>query len=958
MDNRNPDTHGDAAANNVVIPMKAGDSDQICLYVGIGASAGGLEALQQFFENMPPYSPLAYIVVQHLSPDYKSMMVELLSKKTKIPVKRAEDGLQVLANTIYLIPPKKNMRIFHGKLLLSDQDHSRGINLPIDIFLNSLAEDQGERAAGIVLSGTGSDGSRGIRAIKEQGGLVMVQSEASAKFDGMPRAAISTGFADFILPPDEMPDQLISYVKHPYVAKGNRASSIIEDESGLTRVFSMLRERFKVDFTFYKQSTITRRIERRMSVNQIVDINDYANFAKNTPSEIATLYRELLIGVTSFFRDSEAYKVLSEKWLPKILDDEDQNECRFWVAGCSTGEEAYSVAITARECMERLGISKDIKIFATDIDREAITKAGAGIYPESIAADISSDLLAKYFYRKDENFRINRNIREMVVFAQHNLIKDPPFTNIDLVTCRNLLIYLQPVLQRKAISFFNFSLRPGGLLMLGLSETVGELADLFELVDSKNKFYRSKGKFNVMVAPEERMAGGIRRHVEYPQRFLGGRPVRRLSEEENILQRYVDALSQDYIPVSIIVNEQLELQHLVGDASSLIKLPSGRPVNDLSKMVDKELAIPMSTGIQKVYRTRKSHVFSNIRIHQRGDIKTLKMTIRPLPGKRGEEMLVAVLIEETAPPRKLDPAQDVLSYDLDGEMKQYLTDIENELQFTRENLQATIEELETANEELQATNEELLASNEELQSTNEELQSTNEELHTVNVEYQNKIMELTELNNDVDNLLTNSQVGKLLLDDNLEIRRFSTLVKTIFKVMESDIGRPLTHITHLLTNADPVSDVRKVMETKGIIEKDVQTLDGRWYLMRVLPYQIGQNAYAGAVLSFLDITELKQSKQDLEERNRALRDAQEIADIGNWELDIVNNRLNWSDKIYEIFEVEPSLFPRTYEAFLKLVHPDDRQTLDDRYQRSLTEKKAVQCGASPDHARQPRQIRQ
>jgi two-component system CheB/CheR fusion protein len=938
MDEPNENQIDKDSAKNVVIPLKSGNSEQIGLFVGIGASAGGLEAIQQFFEKMPPYSSLAFIVIQHLSPDYKSMMVELLSKKTKIPVKRAEDGMQIHANTIYLIPPKKNLRIFHGKLLLSDQDHSRGINLPIDIFLNSLAEDQGERAAGVILSGTGSDGMRGIRAIKEQGGLVMVQTETSAKFDGMPRAAISTGFADFILSPADMPDQLISYVKHPYMTKGERKPSIIEDESGLTRIFSMLRERFKNDFTFYKQSTVARRIERRMTVNQIVDINDYATFAKNTPSEIATLYHELLIGVTSFFRDSDAFKMLLEKWLPKILDDDDRHEFRFWVAGCATGEEAYSIAITARECMERLGISKDIKIFATDIHKMAIAKAGAGIYPESIAADISTTLLTKYFYRKDENFQINRNIREMVVFAQHNLIKDPPFTSVDLIACRNLLIYLQPVLQRKVMGFFNFSLRPGGLLMLGLSETVGELGDLFELVDGKNKIYRSKGKFNALMAPEDRLASGVRRFIDAPQRLLGSGHHKRISDGEHTLQRFVDALSGDYIPLSIIVNEQLELQHIVGDTSGLFRLPSGRPVNDVSKMVAKELAIPLATGVQKVFRSNKPHVFSNIRVQSQTAPVTLKMAIRPLPDKRGLDRLVGVLIEEMAPPPKMEDGPNASIYDLGNEAEQYIRDMENELQFTRENLQATIEELETANEELQATNEELLASNEELQSTNEELQSTNEELHTVNVEYQNKIIELTELNNDVDNLLTSSLVGKLLLDENLEIRRFSTLVKTIFKVLESDIGRPLTHITHRLVGENPLQDVKEVIKTGKIIEKEVRTQDDKWYFMRVLPYQIGPDAYSGAVLSFMDITELKSSKGTLATQKRKLQDAQEIALMGNWNLDLINDQLTCSDRCHEIFELEPESFSGTYDAFLEIVHPDDRDTLDALIKQSVKDK--------------------
>ena len=939
MDNNEPSPDKKTANDNKVILLKSTENTQIPLYVGIGASAGGLEAIQAFFQNMPRYSPMAFIVIQHLSPDYKSLMVELLSKKTKIPVQRAEDGIVVEPNTVYLIPPKKNLRIFHGKLLLSEQDHSRGINLPIDIFFHSLAEDQGERAVGIILSGTGSDGMRGIRAIKEQGGMVMVQKEQSAKFDGMPRAAISTSLADFILRPEDMPEQLNSYIKHPYVTKNDRSPSILEDENGLTRIFSMLRERFKVDFTYYKPSTVTRRIERRMTVNQIVDINDYAIFAMNTPSEISTLYRELLIGVTNFFRDPEAYATLTDKWLPTIMEDHDQHELRIWVSACSTGEEAYSIAISLRECMEKLGITKDVKIFATDIDRDAIARASTGIYPESIAADISTNLLSKYFYRKDENFQVVRNIRGMVVFAQHNIAKDPPFTQIDLVTCRNLLIYLQPVLQRKVLGMINFSLRPGGLLMLGLSETVGETGELFELLDTKQKIYRSKGKSNGIFNRDGDLATGVPNRQHRHDQTFKGRKVTRLSNEERTLERFVDALRGDYIPLSIIVNDQMELQHIIGDSSGFFRLPSGRPVNDISKMAAKELAIPLSTGIQKAFRTRKPHVFSNIQVRGMGHVQSIKMTIKPVPGKTGQEPLVAVMIEEMAPPKRVDENSGASTYDLGSEAEQYLRDMENELQFTRENLQATIEELETANEELQATNEELLASNEELQSTNEELQSTNEELHTVNVEYQNKIIELTELNNDVENLLNSSHVGKLLLDDNMEIRRFSAGIGNIFKVLESDIGRPLTHLTHKLVNADPLELVKTVAATKQIIEKEVQTEDGQWHFMRILPYQIGPGVYSGTVLSFIDISELKDYRDELEEKNRKYQDAQEIGQFGSWEMDHLSEKLHWSQKTFDIFEMTPENFDGTYAAFLKRVHPDDRKTLDRKINASINAKK-------------------
>ena len=465
--------------------------------IGIGASAGGLEAIETFFTHMQADSGFAFVVVQHLSPDYKSLMVELLSKKTAMQVLRAEDGMVVEANKVYLIPPKKNLTIFHGKLLLDEQDYSRGLNLPIDIFLRSLAEDQAEKAVGIILSGTGSDGMRGTRTIKENGGMIMVQSEDSAKFDGMPRSAISTGLADFVLPPEDMPKQLLAFAKHPFTAKTERAEALLSDEDGLTRIFALLREKSKVDFTYYKPTTVTRRIERRMSVNQFDNIRDYVSYLQEYPGEIMALYRELLIGVTSFFRDQEAFNLLGEKWLPELIENSSNREIRFWVSGCSTGEEAYTFAILARECMERIGKYFDVKIFATDVDKDAILRAGAGVYPASIAADLSPRLLAKYFYNRDDNFQIARNIREMVVFAQHNLIKDPPFTNIDLVSCRNLLIYLQPVLQKKVMDLINFSLNPKGLLVLGTSETIGDMTNHFEPLSQKLKIYRSTGRAEI-----------------------------------------------------------------------------------------------------------------------------------------------------------------------------------------------------------------------------------------------------------------------------------------------------------------------------------------------------------------------------------------------------------------------------------------------------------------------------
>lgn len=890
-------------------------------YVGIGASAGGLEAIESFFTNMPPDSGMAFIVVQHLSPDYKSLMVELLSKKTAMPVHRAEDAMEVLPNHVYLIPPKKNLTIFHGKLLLSDQDHSRGINLPIDLFLRSLADDQADRAVAIILSGTGSDGMRGVRTIKENGGMVMVQSEESAKFDGMPRSAISTGLADFILPPDQMPKQLLAFIKHPYVTKTDRSESLLSNEDGLIRIFALLRERCKVDFTYYKPSTVVRRIERRMSINQVEDIKDYVAFILNNPAELNTLYRELLIGVTSFFRDQEAFDHLATHILPDLFRNITSREIRFWVAACSTGEEAYSLAILARECMDQLGVSHDIKIFATDIDRDAIHYAAAGSYPESIAADLSPRILSKYFHKRDDNFQIARTIREMVVFAQHNLIKDPPFTNIHLISCRNVLIYFQSVLQRKVFEFFNFSLASNGVLFLGSSETTGEMSSYFEPLEQKLKIFRSKGRLKPLSDTHLPTVTDTRFH-EMKGQFAVARRALRATDEERVMERFIEVASLDYIPLALVVNEQLEVQHIFGDAAGYFRLPSGKVVNDISKMAVKELAIPLTTGIQKVLRQNQELRFSNIRLSHMEAGRLVDMRIKPMPGKKEQERLVAIFLSEV---KKGSDTQDsghhVQTYDLSKETEDRMRDLEHELQFTRENLQATIEELETSNEELQATNEELLASNEELQSTNEELQSTNEELFTVNAEFQNKIIELTELHNDLDNLLSATQIGNLLLDENMEVRRFSKRIGDIFKLLDSDIGRPITHITHHLRNCDPIALIREVQSTCKPVEQEVQTQDGRWHLMRIVPYAVGPKTFSGTVVSFVDITIMKQAQESAKEVQQLFADVVHASPALVWLADTSKGCI-WFNEPWLAFTGR-TIEQELGNGWAEGVHPDD-----------------------------------
>jgi two-component system, chemotaxis family, CheB/CheR fusion protein len=899
--------------------------------VGIGASAGGLEAIESFFSAMRPDSGLAFVVIQHLSPDYKSLMVEILSKRTRMKVVRAENGMLVEPDHVYLITPKNNLTIFHGRLMLHEHDSNKGINLPIDVFLKSLAEDQAEKAVGIVLSGTGSDGMRGVRAIKEAGGFVLVQDEESAKFDGMPRSAISTGLADFVMPPEEMPEQLIKFASHPMGFSDDYTEKMVTDEDSLNRIFALLREKHKVDFTYYKMSTVLRRIKRRMTVNGIDSPPDYARYMETSTREVTSLYKELLIGVTSFFRDREAFDLLEGKILPDLLSRKANQEARLWVAGCSTGEEAYTLAMLCKEIMDKLKVSVDLKIFATDVDEEAIARAGNGIYPESIAADLSPMLLGKYFLRKDDKYQIVRSIREMVVFAQHNILKDPPFTNIELISCRNLLIYLQPVLQVKALEFFNFSLNASGILFLGSSESIGEMMEFFDPLDHKWKIFKSRGrkKHPRMLDDYE-----VRRTRRDHQRTFAAGHHKRHFELDRTLERFLEALHTDLIPVSVIVNEQLEILHLVGDISRFFKVPTGAFTTSITRMAHKELSVPLSTGLQRVFQSRENINYSNIILRIDEEKVNINLRIILLPEKRGQDSLAAVLISINERRVEVKGDEVTQNFDIAEESEQRIYDLEQELQFTRENLQATIEELETSNEELQATNEELLASNEELQSTNEELQSVNEELHTVNAEYQSKIAELSELNNDMDNLLTGTDVGTIFLDENLEIRKYTPQVRKIMEIQERDIERPVMVLDNRLPGCDLLQLVNKVQQTNIPAEQSFLAPGDEAYLVRVHPYVVAPESVSGFVITFVNISNLHKTKEDLFLSERRHRVAAALTSIGYWEIDLDTMQTSWTDEVYKIHELDPGSH-HDVEKGIDYYHPGDRDKIVQAVQNCI-----------------------
>ncbi len=851
--------NGSAAASDVPQDGAGGAPFHI---VGIGASAGGLEAIEAFFDSMPPSDEFAFVIIQHLSPDYKSLMPELLHRHTKMPIRQAEEGLLVEPGTIYLNQPKKNLTIFHGKLFFAQQEE--GLNLPIDIFFRSLAEDQGEQAVGVILSGTGTDGTRGIRAIKVAGGMVMVQDEESAQFDGMPKSATSTGIVDYVLPPSKMPGELMQFVKGRFSLERNYHESGLSSDDAMAKMLGLVRSKTGIDFSLYKPNTIVRRIERRMGINQVSSADEYLRILQDSPLELQTLFREILIGVTKFFRDPDAFETLKNKVLPEIFNAKSHSEpVRVWVAGCSTGEEAYSLAIVFSEYLEEHNLTNDIKIFSTDIDKDALDFASYGIYPESIVADTSMERLGKYFLKKGDSYQVKPSIREKVIFAYHNIMKDPPFARTDLVSCRNLLIYLQPALQKRVLANFQFSLVKDGYLFLGSSESVGDFSSYFSTVDVKWKLYRNRGGLQRMEMPSPLVATDLSTRRLDDRRALSMQAARGQRTMEKLFEQVIS----ESMPPSVLVNEDKQMLHIFGDVTQFLTLPTGRMNTDITQMARNDLAIPLATGLQRTSRRNDEVLYQNISMGSADRSSYIDLRIRPFTVSEQGYFLVSF-----EPAQSVVPAPDTgESFDMQTHVQKRIDDLEQELQYTKESLQATVEEVETSNEELQATNEELLASNEELQSTNEELQSVNEELLTVNAEYQKKISELTELNDDMDNLMASTDIGTIFFDAELAVRKFTTPVTRFFHLIKTDVGRPLTHISHNLVYDEFHEDVRQVIRSHNWKEREVQTKDGVWVLIRIMPYRSGANTVEGVVVSFVDVTERKAAELERElDRSRLL----------------------------------------------------------------------------------------
>jgi len=837
--------------------------------VAVGASAGGLEALQAFFDPWPADTGLAFIVVQHLSPDFKSVMVELLARHTKIKILQATDGAIVEPNSIYLIPPANNLTVEDGQLRLASQQRDGQLNLPIDILFGSLARWCKGRMAGVVLSGTGSDGARGIQEIKQADGLVVAQTEDSAKFDGMPRSAVDTGCVDMVLPPEAMADAILRYIKHPMSLSHSQRNVdlLLSESTKLEQVINLLKRKQGVDFSTYKPSTASRRIARRMVITGLEEVEDYLDKLRESNDEAGQLVTDMLIGVTSFFRDPDVWQHVGEVMIPSILSmpADTDDAVRIWIPGCSTGQEAYTVAILFSEQMEALSIDRQLKIFATDLNQNAINIASAGIYDESLVQDLSPARLRLFFTRLDDGrYEISRKTREKIVFARHDVLRDAPFGKIDFITCRNLLIYIRQPAQSKIIQLFHHALKPEGHLLLGSSESIdqmGRLRGAFDSIDEARKTFKKNQGVSFPVPVDKsvvNLAVGLQRPITMS-----------MSLEPKIartaLERATRFLTDTYSPPAVLVNGSYDILHTFGNLGEILDFPKGNYSSQLGNMVYGNLRVAVLGALNRSKKSRESVSFNDLEHHREDGSIRVDVTVNPLMHEQsGESDVFLVFFNVSQPIEQLAPSTKKTAFSIEDEKDIRIQGLEDQLQTLKENLQATVEELETSNEELQATNEELVAANEELQSTNEELHSVNEELYSVNAEYQQKIVELTDVTNDYDNLLVSTQIGVVFVDEQLSIRKFTPEAQGIVNLRNNDIGRPLNHITHEIIDFDLADTVKQTIVSEASFSQDIQLKSGKWILLKTHPFHTSEEKVTGAVITLVDVDDLERSRAHLQ----------------------------------------------------------------------------------------------
>jgi len=844
--------------------------------VGIGASAGGLAAFEAFFAGIPVAEPgMAFVLVQHLAPDHESILAELVRRYTHMQVFEVVDGMTVRPNCTYIIPPNRDMEVVGGVLYLEVPAEARGHRLPVDTFFRSLAHDQRERAIGIILSGTGSDGTLGVRAIKGEGGMVMAQTSDTTEYDGMPRNAMATGLVDYELPPSEMAPQLLAYVARLF-GEGPRpqATGPARPEPGLNEVLSALRARTGHDFSQYKPNTVRRRIERRMAVHSIDSLTDYVGFLRPTRDEVDSLFHDLMIGVTQFFRDPESFQALEDLVLPKIFESKPPGGViRVWSAGCSTGEEAYSLAILLTERMERLKHNYTLQLFATDIDNESIASARAGLFPDSIAADLSPERLARFFVAETAGgvvtYRIQKSIRDVVIFSEQSIIKDPPFSRLDLIVCRNVLIYMGAELQRKLLPLFHYALNPGGFLFLGTSETVGEYGALFGVLDRKSKLFERRNTPTPLLIDRYRVP-----KVE----VTSGRPLPLgavAPRAHNFRELTERAILQELGVAAALVDAEGNLLYLHGRTGLYLELPAGETSDqNILKMAREGLHRELTTSLHKAVASDETIHCPRLRVKTNGDYTAVSLTVRPVPAPNAS--LFLVLLEVLPPPlegstleaHQTDPRSDEEVVDARLEaLRQEVRAGQEYIQTTKEELESSNEELRSAVEEMQSVNEELQSANEELETSREEMQSVNEELATVNAELQSKVTDLSRASDDMNNLLAGTGVGTIFVDLRSRISRFTPAAAELVNLIPTDVGRPVGHVVSNLDGYDRlVEDVQGVLDTLVPFEREVKTKLGAWFMLRIRPYRTLNNVIEGAVISFIDIGTRKFAQLEL---NRA-----------------------------------------------------------------------------------------
>jgi two-component system CheB/CheR fusion protein len=849
--------------------------DDGILVVGLGSSAGGIEALKGFFQTMDPVDGMAFVIVQHLDPTHESLMDELMARQTRMDVLQVEDGMEVKSHHVYVIPPNTSMTLRQGRLRLREPEQRRGMRTPIDTFFRSLADARGEKAVGIVLSGTASDGTEGLKEIKAHGGLAIAQDPDEAQHDGMPTSAIRSNAVDYVLPVAEMGDILNRYARHPWVTKDEGdAAAGVEEVSGLDAVLAVLRVQLGPDFRGYRKSTLLRRVQRRMGVCGVTDLGEYRDYLRENPEEARALLQDLLIGVTAFFREPAAWDNLaSEVIAPLMRGHEGPDPIRVWVPGCSMGKEAYSLAMLLMEERENLESPPSLQIFATDIDQKALEVAREGLYPEQIAEEIPAARLQRFFARQGGAYRVRQELRDMMTFAIQNLISDPPFSHMDLISCRNLLIYLEPDIQARVIELFHFALNPGGHLFLGTSESVTRRGELFEPVSQKWRIYRKVGTSRVGRIDLPLLEDPHRRRPPAPD---AERPPQ--SAKETSPGRLMEqALVRRFVPAAVLIDACGNVLYFHGDTERFLTMPEGEPTRDLLSLVREGLRTRLRAAIAKAAREGEE---VEVGAHALGRNGAQKTVIRVLP--LAQDGLLAVSFTAEGEPVEEPPTPE-------GVDEGMVRELEEELKSTREELQSTIEEMETSNEELKASNEEVMSMNEELQSTNEELetskeelQSLNEELTTVNAQLQSKVEELEVTNNDLDNLITSTEIATLFLDTEFRLKRFTPAVTKLMNLIPTDVGRPIGDITSRVPAVDLVEDVRTVLDELRTVSREIHGPGEDWYVRRCRPYRTQRGTVEGVVVTFTDVSELKRAQIAARERAAELETLMGLAPVAVW----------------------------------------------------------------------------